>query len=256
MKRNIQFEGVRIYYTVRGKGRPIVLLHGYLEGGEVWDPLAEKLEEDYLIISPDLPGHGESGVKGEVHTMEFLASAVREVIRDAGEKRVVMVGHSLGGYVTLAFVELYPEMLSGYVLFHSHPHADTPEAIARRKREIAIVRAGKKNIMYPGNVSMMFAKENLKSMHAQLERSRQIASRNSVEGIIAILNGMIVRPSRQYILEKGRFRSYGFWAGMIFTSLPGRPSMISACLSTHGSSSWRTQATSVSSRRQKNQLYC
>ncbi|HOC05334.1 MAG TPA: alpha/beta hydrolase, partial [Bacteroidales bacterium] len=203
MKRNIQFEGVRIYYTVRGKGRPIVLLHGYLEGGEVWDPLAEKLEEDYRIISPDLPGHGESGVKGEVHTMEFLASAVREVIRDAGEKRVVMVGHSLGGYVTLAYVELYPEMLSGYVLFHSHPHADTPEAIARRKREIAIVRAGKKNIMYPGNVSMMFAKENLKSMHAQLERSRQIASRNSVEGIIAILNGMIVRPSRQYILEKG-----------------------------------------------------
>lgn len=203
MKRNIQFEGVRISYTVRGKGRPIVLLHGYLEGGEVWDPLAEKLEEDYQIITPDLPGHGESGVKGEVHTMEFLASAVRTVIRDAGEKRVLMVGHSLGGYVTLAFVELYPEMLSGYVLFHSHPHADTPEAIARRNREIAIVRAGKKNIMYPGNVSMMFAKENLKSMHAQLERSRQIASRNSVEGIIAILNGMIVRPSRQCVLEKG-----------------------------------------------------
>ena len=140
MKRNIQFEGVRIYYTVRGKGRPIVLLHGYLEGGEVWDPLAEKLEEDYLIISPDLPGHGESGVKGEVHTMEFLASAVREVIRDAGEKRVVMVGHSLGGYVTLAFVELYPEMLSGYVLFHSHPHADTPEAIARPERRTLCIR--------------------------------------------------------------------------------------------------------------------
>ncbi|HNX83838.1 MAG TPA: alpha/beta hydrolase [Bacteroidales bacterium] len=203
MKRSIEFEGVRISYTVRGKGKAIILLHGYLEGGEVWDPLTERLEEEYRIITPDLPGHGESGVKGEVHTMEFLASAMREVIRDAGENRILMVGHSLGGYVTLAFVEMYPELLSGYVLFHSHPHADTPEAVARRNREIAVVRAGRKNIMYPGNISMMFAKENLRPMHAQLERSRKIASRNPGEGIIAMLNGMIVRPSRQYVLEKG-----------------------------------------------------
>jgi pimeloyl-ACP methyl ester carboxylesterase len=82
--------------------------------------------------------------------MEFLAGAVREVLKDAGEERVMMVGHSLGGYVTLAFVELFPDLLSGYVLFHSHPHADSPEAIARRNREIAVVRAGRKNIMYPG----------------------------------------------------------------------------------------------------------
>ncbi len=203
MKRSTEFEGVRISYTVRGSGKPLILLHGYLEAGEVWEPLVERLEGDYRIITPDLPGHGESGVKGEVHTMEFLASAMREVLRDAGENRVLMIGHSLGGYVTLAFVEMYPELLSGYVLFHSHPHADTPEAVARRNREIAVVRAGRKNIMYPGNISMMFAKENLKTMKAQLARSGKIASRNPGEGIIAMLNGMIVRPSRQYILEKG-----------------------------------------------------
>jgi len=203
MKRSIEFEGIRISYTVQGKGKPIILLHGYMEAGEVWESLAERLEGDYRIIIPDLPGHGESGVKSEVHTMEFLASAMREVIVDAGENRVLIVGHSLGGYVTLAFVEMYPELLSGYVLFHSHPHADTPEAIVRRNREIAVVRAGRKNIMYPGNISMMFAKQNLDSMHSQVERSGKIASRNPGEGIIALLNGMIVRPSRQQVLEKG-----------------------------------------------------
>jgi len=93
MKRSIEFEGVRIFYTMRGKGRPLILLHGYLEAGEVWEPLAERLEGEYRIITPDLPGHGESGVKGEVHTMEFLASAMREVLRDAVENRVLMVGH-------------------------------------------------------------------------------------------------------------------------------------------------------------------
>ncbi len=203
MIRNIEFDGIKVSYSIKGSGKPLVLLHGYLEAGEVWDPLAERLEAKYRIIVPDLPGHGRSGIKGEVHTMEFLAGAVREVIRDAGEQKVMMVGHSLGGYATLAFVELFPELLSGYVLFHSHPHADTPEAIERRNREIAVVKAGRKNIMYPGNVSMMFAKENLKSMTAELERSKKIASRNPGKGIIAMLNGMIARPSRQYILENG-----------------------------------------------------
>lgn len=203
MIKSIEFEGIKVSYSVRGSGKPIVLLHGYLEAGEVWDPLTDLLAATFRIIVPDLPGHGRSGIKGEVHTMEFLAGAVREVIRDAGEQKVMMAGHSLGGYATLAFVELFPEMLSGYVLFHSHPHADTREAIERRNREIEVVRAGRKNIMYPGNVSMMFAKENLKSMAVELERSKKIASRNPGEGIIALLNGMIARPSRQYILENG-----------------------------------------------------
>jgi pimeloyl-ACP methyl ester carboxylesterase len=203
MKRSIQFEDKRVSYTVRGSGRPVVFLHGYLETGEVWESLAERMEGRFRIIIMDLPGHGDSEVQGEIHTMEFLAGAVKEVLRDAGEEKVMMVGHSLGGYVTLAFVELYPEILTGYVLFHSHPHADTPEAIARRNREIAVVRAGRKNLMYPGNVSMMFARENLSLMPEALERSRKIASRNPGEGIIAMLNGMIDRPSRQYILENG-----------------------------------------------------
>jgi len=201
--RSIEYEGIKVSYFVRGKGKPIVLLHGYLETSEVWEPLAEMLERKFRIIAVDMPGHGASEVKSEIHEMDFLAGAVREVIRDSGEDKVMVVGHSLGGYVTLALVELFPGLLSGYVLFHSHPHADTPEAIARRNREIAVVRAGRKNIMYPGNISMMFAKDNLKSMSKELERSKKIASRNPGEGIIAMLNGMIARPSRQFILENG-----------------------------------------------------
>lgn len=201
---NIQFEGTEVSYFVKGKGNPLVLLHGYLETGEVWHPLTERLSEEFRTITVDLPGHGESGVKGEVHTMEFLAGAVRAVMSDAGEERVMMIGHSLGGYVTLAFAELFPEQLTGYVLFASHPHADSPEAIAKRNREIAIVRAGKKDIMYPANISMMFAAKNLGKMAAELRRSEKIASRIQGEGIIAMLNGMIARPSRQAVVESGR----------------------------------------------------
>lgn len=204
MNRSVQFEEIKVSYSVTGTGRSVVLLHGYLEAGEVWKPLSKELEKEFRIIAIDLPGHGDSGVKGDRHTMEFLAGAVRRVISDAGEEKIVMVGHSLGGYVALAFVEIYPEMLAGYVLFHSHPHADTPEAATRRQREIDVVIAGKKNIMYPGNISMMFAEKNLKSLPAALERSKMIASRISGDGIIALLNGMITRPSRQSVLEQGQ----------------------------------------------------
>lgn len=200
----IQFEGIKVSYSSTGTGKPLVLLHGYLEAAEVWAPFAQRLSGDFRVIAVDLPGHGDSGVKGDTHTMEFLAGAVRAVISDAGEKRVFMIGHSLGGYVTLAFAELYPEMLAGYSLFASHPHADTPEAVAKRNREIEVVKAGKKNIMYPGNISMMFAEMNQKTMAVELRRSKTIASRNSGEGIIAMLNGMIARPSRKSLVESGK----------------------------------------------------
>jgi pimeloyl-ACP methyl ester carboxylesterase len=203
MKRATEFKEIRVSYSDSGHGRPLVLLHGYLETGEVWQPLSDILSETFRVISVDLPGHGDSGVAGDTHTMEFLAEALREVIVDADVKRVMLVGHSLGGYVALAFTEMYADMLAGYVLFHSHPYPDSPETIAKRKREIAVVRAGRKNLLYPANIPMMFAEHNLGIMSEAVERSMGIASLDDAEGIIALLNGMIVRPSRASVIEKG-----------------------------------------------------
>lgn len=200
----ILFDGVEVEYSVSGKGRPVVLVHGYLEAKEIWKGLSQKLEKNYKVISVDLPGHGASGVSGETHTMEYLADVVREVIVNAGERKVLLIGHSLGGYVALAFVHKYPEMLSGYVLFHSHPNSDSPEAITKRDREITVVKAGKKDLMYPANIAMMFARQNLESMPEELAGSKAIASLNPADGIIALLNGMIVRPSRISVVESGR----------------------------------------------------
>lgn len=203
MKRSIQFEGITVRYTVEGKGRPVVLLHGYLLSGAAWRPLSDLLTEKFRVISVDIPGHGGSGVAGDTHTMEFIAEAVRTVMNDAGENKVMLAGHSMGGYAALAFAEKYPDMLAGYVLFHSHPYADAPEGILKRKREIEVVMAGKKNIMYPANISMMFADRNLKVMHAELAKLRKLASGNPAGGIVALLNGMMVRPQRTSVIERG-----------------------------------------------------
>jgi pimeloyl-ACP methyl ester carboxylesterase len=198
------YQGGRIHFTDKGKGECVVLLHGYLESSEVWNGFAAKLSSEFRIISVDLPGHGLSDVFGEVHSMEFIADVIRELIVHLGINEVFLTGHSLGGYVTLAFLELYPQLLKGYCLFHSQPFADTPEALEKRKREIKIVKNGKKNLMYPDNVVRMFAVSNLEKFDGALQKSKKIASLIPGDGIIAVLNGMMIRPSRLSLMEEGK----------------------------------------------------
>ena len=107
-----------IHYTDKGNGKTIVLLHGYLESSEVWNGFEEKLASKFRIISVDLPGHGLSDVYGETHAMEFMATVIKELLNSLSIEKVFLTGHSLGGYVTLAFLELFPDHLSGYCLFH------------------------------------------------------------------------------------------------------------------------------------------
>ena len=204
MKGSFKYKDGIIGYSDNGRGEAIVLLHGYLETSEIWDSFGERLAERFRVITIDLPGHGRSDIFGEIHAMEFMADVVNELIMDLRIKKFFLAGHSLGGYVTLACAELFPKKLSGYCLFHSHPFADSPEALEKRIREINLVKAGKKELMYPDNVSRMFATPNLEKFSEELLRSKKIASSISGEGIIAVLKGMMARPSRLQVMEEGR----------------------------------------------------
>lgn len=203
MMKYFDYNTGKVYYSDTGTGDVIVLLHGYLESSEVWYSFARKLSAGFRVISVDLPGHGHSDIYGESHTMEFLATVVKDLLRSLFVEKAFITGHSLGGYVSLAFLELYPDALSGYCLFHSHPFADSAEALDKREREIKLVKAGKKDLIYPDNIAKMFASDNLEKFRDALYRSRTIASKISGEGIIAILRGMMSRPSRLSLMEEG-----------------------------------------------------
>jgi pimeloyl-ACP methyl ester carboxylesterase len=198
------YKGGRIYYSDSGSGHAIVLIHGYLESSESWNGFAVDLASKFRVINVDLPGSGKSDIYGDTHSMEFMAGAIKGLIDHLGIAKGFLTGHSLGGYVTLAFLELFSERLSGYCLFHSSPFPDTTETTEKRKREIEIVKKGKKNLMYPENVTRMFAPSNLEKFAKELERSKDIASRIPEGGIIAVLNGMMIRPSRLSVMEEGR----------------------------------------------------
>ena len=172
----------------------VVLLHGYLESMLVWEDFVPFLYKELRVVTLDLPGHGISVVTGEEHSMEFLADTVADALRALGIPRCTLVGHSMGGYVALAFCERHPDMLDGVVLLSSTPNADTPEKSENRRREIALVKAGKKDALARVAPEAGFAEDNLTEQVAVTED----------EGIVALLNGMIARKDQNEMLRASK----------------------------------------------------
>lgn len=180
----------------------MVLLHGYLESMFVWDDFVPLLYKRVRVVTLDLPGHGISEVKGECHSMEYLAEVVHDALQSLGIARCTLVGHSMGGYVALAFCERYPEMLDGVVLFSSTPNADTEEKRENRRREIVLVQAGKKEQLARIAPGAGFAADNRPRMADAIADLTEQVYITEEEGIVALLNGMIARPDRNEMLRR------------------------------------------------------
>jgi pimeloyl-ACP methyl ester carboxylesterase len=196
-----RFRDIDVYYTDQGEGTAIILVHGYLESAEIWKDFIPLLTGRFRVICPDLPGHGRSGTWGNEHSMEDLAGSVRAVAAVANIDRFVLVGHSLGGYVTMAFTGLYPERLLGYSLFHSTCFADTAEKKENRDREISLVLCGKKRQIVNVNIPKAFSYDNVQKLRKAVAAARAIALQSPDEGIVAMLNGMKARADRSGILQ-------------------------------------------------------
>lgn len=201
MEKHITFKGIQISYSDHGEGRCIVLLHGYLENGRIWDSFLGQFPVGYRFIVPDLPGHGESGTWGRVHSMDDLASSLKAILDIEGIRKIFLAGHSMGGYVTMAFAHLFPDYLYACALVHSTPFADSDEKRQNRDREISLVGCGKKRQIVLVNVPKAFATDNLQKMSAEVERLKHMAMKSPDEGMVALLNGMKERPDRSAVLR-------------------------------------------------------
>ena len=174
----------------------IVLLHGYLESMLVWDEFISLLKDEMRVVVLDLPGHGVSMINGETHTMEYLADCVGLTMEALGVEKYSVVGHSMGGYVTLAMLDKYAKNLESITLLSSTTSADSQEKCDRRRREIELIKAGKKNTLARLVPHQGFAPENVKRLNDYIEDLRELILITEDEGVIAILGGMIERKSR------------------------------------------------------------
>ena len=194
------FKNTIISYTDQGKGTAVVLLHGFLENKKMWDAFIPEWSKKFRIITIDLLGHGETGCMGYVHSMENNADVVHEVLAELRIRRAILVGHSMGGYVALAFAELYPDMMKGLVLLNSTSRADSNERKTNRDRAIKAVKQSFQNFISL-SISNLFSEENRERLSESIENVKKEALKTPLQGIVASLEGMKIRIDREVLLH-------------------------------------------------------
>ncbi|MEZ7506769.1 alpha/beta fold hydrolase [Flavobacterium sp. Arc2] len=201
---HIQFKNTSIAYTDTGKGTVIVLLHGFLENQKMWDNYIVPFSKKNRVITIDLLGHGETECLGYVHSMEDNADAVHAVLAELRIRKAILVGHSMGGYVALAFAELYPENVKGVALLNSTARADSEERKLNRDRAIRAVKQS-----YIGFVSLavanLFSENNRERLAAEIEYTKKEALKTPLQAIVASLEGMKIRNDREVLLHLTNF---------------------------------------------------
>lgn len=191
-----------LHYEMSGNGDiPLLLLHGFMEDSSIWKDMEDSLSNKFKIIKIDLPGHGKSGLIAEIQTMEEMAGAVKEVVDALRLPKINILGHSMGGYVSLAFAEQFPEYLASLTLFFSSALEDDEEKKQIRRRSIDII--DKAYSMFVNNsIPTLFSPNERISLEDKINLAKEIALSTDKEGVKASQLGMVERRNRVDVLEK------------------------------------------------------
>ncbi len=219
-EKEISYNGKRLFYRLQGDGPLVVLLHGFGEDGNVWEAQFDIFPGNTLII-PDLPGSGRSEIIEDM-SMEGLAEAVREIIKVESKANphernhsnnndaplqglsVVLIGHSMGGYITLAYADKYPDDLAGFGLFHSTAYADTEEKKETRRKGIAFTEKYGAFEFLKTAIPNMYSPATREADTQLVERHIQSLQQFSKAALIAYYESMIKRPDRTHVLKQNK----------------------------------------------------
>lgn len=198
--KTIIHKNTQIAYTDSGKGTAVVLLHGFLENSKMWDAFIPELSKKHRVITIDLLGHGQTQPMGYVQTMEDNADAVHTVLQELRVRKAVLAGHSMGGYVALAFAELYPDMVKGIALINSTSLADSDDRKTNRDRAIKAVKENYTNFVRL-SIANLFSEDNRERLSSEIENVKLEALKTPLQGIVASLEGMKIRKDREVLLH-------------------------------------------------------
>lgn len=199
------FRGATISWSDSGSGNTVVLIHGFAETGEVWKYQRPGLEKHCRLIIPDLPGSGRSGaLQGEEISIDDYADCIEAILKQEGIDDTVMLGHSMGGYITLSYAERYPQRLRKFGLIHSTAYADSAEKKLSRQKGIEAIgtygsRAFLKNTT-PILFSASFKQQKAGEVNALIEDGAKIPPATLQQ----YYRAMMTRPDRSHVLSGNR----------------------------------------------------
>lgn len=197
----LNYNYTQIYYTIEGQGPVLVLLHGFLESSTIWDSFILKMASGKTIITIDLPGHGKSDCLSEVHSMELMAEVVNVVLKENEIEVATFIGHSMGGYVALAFAELYTDKVDKLVLLNSTTAKDSKERKRNRDRAIKIIGQNPEAFISMA-ISNLFIESERDQYAREIQKMKEEANTFPIKGITAAILGMRNRTDRSFVLKK------------------------------------------------------
>jgi pimeloyl-ACP methyl ester carboxylesterase len=195
------YQGKKIAYYLNGEnnGTPVVLIHGFCEDSRLWDEWLDFVPQR-LYLRIDLPGSGFSDLWEDL-SIEKMAEAVDAVLGHLGIGQCILVGHSMGGYVSLAFAEQHPDKLLGLCMFHSHPFADSEEKQAGRDKAIQFIQKNGHILYVRQTIPALFIYDYSKGYQMEVNKLIHNATYFAPEAIIASLLAMRNRPDRSEVLK-------------------------------------------------------
>lgn len=192
-----------IYYTISGKGFPVILLHGYCETYHMWDSFQKKLSKHYTVICPDLPGFGKSRLALKDFSIADIAKIIADWIKRLNIQPCILMGHSLGGYIALALANRYPELLSGMGLIHSSAFADEEEKKITRDKTIAFIQKVGTGKFIDSFFPSLFQPENLKKpiVKKAIESLSKCGQTLDTNHVVHYMKAMRNRPASLDVLK-------------------------------------------------------
>lgn len=190
-----------VYYKTVGKGLSVVLLHGFGEDSEIWENQISFLQNNFHLIIPDIPGSGQSGLIHDAN-IDTYTEVVKTILDIEKISKCVLIGHSMGGYITLAFAEKYPGYLVSFGLFHSSAFADNEEKKQVREKAISFIQANGAYNFLKTSIPGLFRYQDgpdalLKEIAGLVEKSKHFTP----DALIQYYRAMISRPDRSDILK-------------------------------------------------------
>lgn len=182
----------------------ILLLHGFGEDHRIFEKQIAALSKKHTVLAPDLPGSGilnQHNWEAGTETIDWLAWWVNEFLESKGIEKCIMLGHSMGGYITLSFAEQYPEKLEAFGLIHSTAYADTEEKKETRQKAISFMEEkGPFTFLktaIPGLFGPIFSAKNPEIIAALVEDAKAF----SLPSLTAYYRAIMARPERTHVLE-------------------------------------------------------
>ena len=175
--------------------KTVVLLHGFGADSSIWNDYATVLAKEYNVILP------EYAQLSHLETIEDYADFVHEQLVEKGVEKCALIGHSMGGYISLAFAEKYPQMLSGFGLFHSSSFADSEEKKAARNKIIESIKKGGSEVFIRASTPTLYAEDFVKENAFVVAKHIETASLFPPEALIAGMQAIRDRPDRRAVLK-------------------------------------------------------